>query len=156
MNNSEIVAEKAQILAELRPRFFEIKGAGRGDHDTIQYMADLRKAAEQATGTDYSEKRICGTNKLAVDFYVAEERTIIEIALSLRNPNSEFEKDVIKALMAKEEGFQVQRLFFISKPGGEKRLEQPGAQAIISWAREMHNLDIHVQDLRPPERLEEG
>ncbi|MCG2592211.1 hypothetical protein LZ009_05395 [Ramlibacter sp. XY19] len=71
----------------------------------------------------------------------------MEIALGLPNPQSEFEKDILKAVIAKESGNEVRRLMFISRAGGEKKCSQPGRRAVIAWAREKHDLAIEVHDL---------
>jgi len=139
----------AQQLADIRPTFFAKKGPGAGDDDTNAYMRELRTAVEKATGKDYSEKRICGDNNLAVDFFIEQEETVIEVALSLRNPNCEFERDILKVLMAQEAGIRVKRLVFVAKPGGEKRVRQPSSQAMVAWANRNHKLEIVVRDLQP-------
>jgi len=136
-----------QQLADERPGFFAIKGAGAGDRDTNAFMVELRRRAVAALATDYSERSICGSNKLTVDFYIPDERTVIEVALSLRNPGSEFERDILKALMAAEAGNAVDTLLLISKPGGRKRTDQPGARAIIDWVQAQHGLRVIVHDL---------
>jgi len=150
MSVTDEILALAQQLADLRPTFFTKKGPGAGDDDTNIYMRELRAAVEKATDTDYSEKRICGDNALAVDFFVEHEETVIEIALSLRNPNCEFERDILKVLMAQEAGVRVKRLIFLSKAGGEKRVRQPSSQAMVAWAARNHGLEIIVRDLRSP------
>ena len=82
-----------------------------------------------------------------MDFYVAEEQTIVEVALGLPNPGSEFEKDVQKAIIAQDYGFEVRKLIFISRPGASKKCLQPGRTAIIDWAKSKHRLEIEVHDL---------
>ncbi len=148
MDMTTTVLRLAQEAASSRPAFFEKKGPGVGDRDTNEYMADLRSAVQKATGVDCSEQRICGESNLAVDFYLENEETIVEIALSLRNPNCEFERDILKALMAQDEGYRVARLVFVSKPGGVRRLAQPSSRAIITWVRRNHDLRIEVEDLK--------
>lgn len=71
----------------------------------------------------------------------------VEVALGLPNPLSEFEKDVLKALIAQENGSEVQRLFFISRAGAQKKCSQPGRSAVINWALENHGLQSEVHDL---------
>ena len=118
MSVTDQILTLAQQLADLRPSFFTKKGPGAGDNDTIAYMRELRAAVEESTGTDYAEMRICGDNNLAVDYYIEQELTVIEIALSLRNPNCEFERDILKVLMAQEAGVLVKRLILLAKPVG--------------------------------------
>lgn len=137
----------AQALADERPNFFDTKGPSVGDHDTASFMRELRFRAVLALGADHSEKTICGKNKLCVDFYFPDEETIVEVALGLRNPTSEYERDILKAVMAKDAGNPVSRLLFISKPGAFKRLAQPGAAAIAAWADRSNGIKIEVREL---------
>ena len=82
MSVTEQILTLAQRLADVRPSFFAKKGPGAGDDDTNAYMRELRAAVEKATGKDYAEKRICGDNNLAVDYFIEQEQTVIEIALA--------------------------------------------------------------------------
>ena len=113
----ERLVQLAQSIADERPTFFDIKGPSVGDHDTAAFMSELRARAQTDFGMDCSEKRVCGATNLCVDFYFPNEGTIVEVALGLRNPTSEYERDILKALMAIDEGHQVTRLVFVSKPG---------------------------------------
>ena len=138
----------AQRTVADHPRFFMIQGPGVGDRANLSFMKDLRIRAEKAFGHDFSEKKICGKNNYAVDFYFPREATIVEVALGLRNPRTEFETDVLKAIMAKEVGHRVRHLVFISKLGAEKKCRQPGRMAIRAWAKRNHDIAIAVHDLR--------
>jgi hypothetical protein len=149
MSVTNLILALAQQLADARPTFFARKGPGEGDDDTLAYMRELRAAAMKATGKEYAERRICGDNNLAVDYYIDQEETVIEIALSLRNPNCEFERDILKVLMAQEAGVPVKRIVFLAKPGGVKRVGQPSSQAMVAWAARNHGLEIIVRDLQP-------
>jgi hypothetical protein len=93
MGQVEKVIELAQQLAEETPGFFEVKGAGVGDRATNAFMVELRKRAAATLGEDLAERCICGENNLAVDFFFPEEAAVLEVAFSLRNPASEFERD---------------------------------------------------------------
>ncbi|HWZ90245.1 MAG TPA: hypothetical protein VNW92_15385 [Polyangiaceae bacterium] len=137
----------AQRVANLQPGFFDVKSSARGDDATSAYMRDLRSAVEAQLGRGYSEHRICGDHRLAMDFFIERDRTVIEVAFGLRNSNSEFERDILKVLMAREAGVEVRRLVFIAKPGGEKRVSQASSRAIVEWAARNHQLEIAVRDL---------
>jgi len=147
MTKTEELFHIAQQIADERPNFFEKKGAGKGDRDTNSFMAELRSRAEQLFGRDFSEKRICGDTNLAVDFFIPDEGTIIEVALSLRNPGSEFERDILKAIMAKEEGEQVRHLVFVSKPGAMRRHQQPSSIAMQTWVKKNYGIDVTIWEL---------
>ena len=149
MNKAEQIFRLAQELCDERQDFFDIKGPSVGDHDTASFMKELRARAMLALNTDYAEKKICGKNNLCVDYYFPEEETIIEIALGLRNPTSEYERDILKAIMAKDSDNPVTHLLFISKPGARKRLAQPGAAAMAAWAERNHRIKIEIRELAP-------
>ena len=139
--------ELAKDLADKTYGFLDVKGPGIGNHATNQFISQLGQVAIREFGSDYSEKGICGDNSLAVDFYFPDEGVIVEVALGLKNPNTEFEKDILKAIMAKSIGFKVKKLVFIAKPGGAKKCNQPGRVAFKSWLSESNNIEIEVLDL---------
>lgn len=110
-------------------------------------MLELRKRAVEAFNVDFSEKRICGENNLAVDFFFEDEATIVEIALGLHNPLSELERDIFKAIIANDNGYTVRTLLFVSKPGAKARCEQPAAQAIRAWVQTNCDVEIEIYEL---------
>lgn len=137
----------ATDLAGSSKNFQAVRGPGDGDRATHAFMRRLRELAIGAFGQDYSEKRICGQNSLAVDFYIEDERAVVEVALGLPNPASEFEKDILKAIMAQEAGNRVDKIVFISRAGAKKKCAQPGRRAFSQWAQSKHGLAIEVHDL---------
>jgi hypothetical protein len=147
--SSDRLLELAQSLADEWGQFFEKKGPGAGDLDTNAFMKELRARARNAFGQDYSEQRICGDSKLAPDFYFPEEETIVEVAMGLRNPYSEFERDILKAILAQVSSHPVRRLVFLSKPGARARISQPGLTAIANWATTAHGIQIEVREFSP-------
>ena len=127
--------------------FQTVRGPGDGDRSTQSFIRQLGDRAHEVFGEDYSEKRICGETNYAVDFYFPDEATIVEVALGLPNPNTEFEKDMLKALIARDSGHEVRRLYFISRPGAKKKCSQPGRAALMQWAETKHDLVIEIHDL---------
>jgi hypothetical protein len=142
-----------QDLAAMNPEFQAVLGPGVGDKATGKFMRRLRERASVHFGNDYSEKQICGQNALSVDFYFPKEQTIVEVALGLPNSTTEFGKDILKAIMAKETGQAVIRLIFISRAGAIKKCSQPGRSAMKVWAESKHGLTIEVHDLPGEPRI---
>lgn len=138
----------AREIASGNPEFQAALGPGAGNLATNAFLQEIQKRARiEFDGADFCEQKVCGDNALAVDFYFPEEATIVEVALGLPNPASEFEKDVLKAIMAQELGHEVKRLFFISRPGAARKCSQPGRVAVKKWALENHQLQIEVHEL---------
>lgn len=139
--------ELAKRVANSNPEFQFVKGPGAGNRATNGFLREIRKLALDEFGEDFSEQRICGQTSQAVDFYFPAEGTIVEVALGLPNPASEFEKDILKAIMAKENGCRIRQLVFISRPGSAQMCQQPGRVGFISWARARHGISIKIYEL---------
>ena len=142
----------AQKFAEVTPGFFETKGPGIGDKAANEFMDKLNASAKEMFGQDFSQRKICGENKFAPDFYFPEEQTVVEFAFGLDKPMNEYERDIFKCLLAQDHGYKIRKLVLVSKSGGQARLSAPGPKAIKEWAGRMHDLEIEVWDLLPPEQ----
>jgi hypothetical protein len=150
------VIRLAQDLTAAYPNFFTIKGPGVGDKETNSFISTLRKSAEAALNGDHSEKAIFSTLlpldqsvSIRVDYWFPEEETILEIALGLRNPLSEFERDVLKAVTARDAGLQVSKLVLLAKPDALKRQSQPWYRHIRDWAKG-RGVEVLVFELEAP------
>lgn len=139
--------EIARDLACQTEAFFDTKGPGVGNHATNRFISSLGRLAAERFGEDHSEKHICGPNALAVDFYFPNDGVIVEVALGLKNPATEYEKDILKAIMAKELGNKVNKLVFITKPGGSKKCNQPGRVAVKEWLLSSNRIEIEILEL---------
>lgn len=148
MTKTQQIISMANEIAGTTPDFHKIKGPGTGDKANHVFMATLQSRARDTFGKDYAEKQISGDIKSAVDFYIPEEKTIIEIALTLRVPLSEFQKDIFKALLARDNGVEVEHLVFVAKPGARKRHQEPASQAIIHWLKKHYSINVTIEELK--------
>jgi hypothetical protein len=141
----------AQEIVEETPDFFVAIGEGAGNLRSNAFMKQLRGRAKSTFSRDYSEARLCGDNKLAVDFYSPEEETVVEAAGMLSAPNSEYEKDIFKCLLAQEKGATIHKLVFLAKPGAARVHNQPGRSAIARFVLSRFDIQIIVEELVDPE-----
>jgi hypothetical protein len=140
----------AQAIAERTPGFFRAIGPGGGNLRSNAFMAALNDSATQIFGHDYSEANLCGDNKLAIDFYFPDEETAVEIAGMLSAPNSEYEKDIFKCLLAQDRGCHIRKLMFIAKPGAAKVHSSPGRGAIAQFVAKRFGIEIALEELVDP------
>jgi hypothetical protein len=141
-------------LANRTPDFYKVKNAGLGDRASNEFMKSLRQLAKSAFGLDFSEKKVCKDTKHAFDFYIPEEASVVEIALSLHNPASEYEKDIFKCLLAREEGLEVKSLLFVAKPGAMVRHDAAGSKSIRELVWKHFAVWVDILELLPPEEAE--
>ena len=113
-------------------------------------MHALRQRVRENLGEGFDEKRICGETKFSVDFYIPNERAVVEIELSARNPHTNFERDVFKCLLATDAGNSVEKLVILGKPGTVKRLSMPDHLAIREWLKRNHGIEVEVVELAVP------
>ncbi len=139
-----------QEIVEETPDFFVAIGEGAGNLRSNAFMTKLRSHAKSIFSRDYSEARLCGDNKLAVDFYFPEEETVVEVAGMLSAPNSEYEKDIFKCLLAQEKGATIHKLVFLAKPGAARVHNQPGTSAIARFVLSRFDIQIIVEELVDP------
>lgn len=138
----------AQGIADQTSGFFEKKGPGVGDHATGAFVRGLRQLAKEVFGTDYSEKVACKAAGFRFDFFFPDEGTAVEFAFGLHNPNSEFERDILKCILAIENGCDVRKLILVGKPGAIARLSAPAPKAIVALVGKRFDLTIEVLELR--------
>jgi hypothetical protein len=151
---SETLLLLAQELAERTSGFFEKKGPGLGDHATGLFVRSLRQLAHEVFGADYSEKIVCKGAGFRFDFFFPDEGTAVEFAFGLHNPNSEFERDILKCILAIEDGCPVRKLILVGKPGAIVRLSAPAPKAIVALVGKRFELTVEVLELRisqPPD-----
>ena len=150
MSRPDELFELAQKIADERPAFFDPKGkgAGEGNKATNDFMKKLKERARvEFRCAHLAEQPICGNNEFKVDFYFPEEKTIVEVALSLWNFGSEFEKDIIKAILALRNNHPVNKLLFIYKRRGKENITTRSRQSIIDWVREDYKIDVVLKEL---------
>ena len=144
------VFELARSLAAQTPGFDERRGPGldAGDGMTQGFLKVLDAKVKECWPVAVERQKPVGKGVgYTFDYYIESEQAAVEIALSLRNPLSEFEKDVFKAILAKKNGLPLRSLILIGKKGAAKRLGAPGPSAIIAWAARDQGVTIEVKDL---------
>jgi hypothetical protein len=147
----ELLCCIAQELAEQTPGFFDKKGPGIGDHATAAFVRSLRTLARDTFEHDFSEKSVCSLAGFRFDYFFPEEAVAVEFAFGLHNPNSEFERDIFKCLLAIEDGCQVRKLILMGKPGAIAKLSAPAPRAIIAFVNKRYGLEVDVLELQVPQ-----
>jgi hypothetical protein len=150
MTKTQIIHNLAQQVADELPDMFRKKGPGEGNLFTNQYMSRLNAAVAATVGKSYVEQKICDPTDQCVDFYVPEESTIIEVELSLYNVHTNLDRDIFKALLAKDAGHRVATLLLIGKEPAKERHTQPASRALIDFVKRHHDLNVVIEDIKKP------
>jgi hypothetical protein len=135
---------------------FVARGQGAGNRVTNSALARINERVLTELGPGVTQRLLCNGNRQAVDFYLRDEGTIVELEFSLTNPYPCLEKDLFKALLAKDAGADVRRLVLIGDPGSRKRLNAPAPRAIMAFVERAHGLAVTVVELQPHPALPEN
>jgi hypothetical protein len=111
-------------------------------------MAQLNQWVAAEFGRDYVEPKLCGTRQ-SVDFFVPPEQVVLEVELSLSRSHNNFERDILKVLLAKDRGVDVSTLLLLGDHGSVARHAEPASRAVIAWVRKHYGLRVLVHDLGP-------
>jgi len=110
----ETVVQMARTLVADWPRFSPMLPPEVARHGIRAFKTELRSRAFAHFCVDYAEKPICGGN-LTLDYLIGN--AAVEIAMDLREENSEFERDILRVLIAESELNTISHLLFLAKPG---------------------------------------
>ena len=137
-----------QEVADSFPEMFIKKGPGVGNKFTNEYMALLNSRVKQKLGDGYVEQRICKDTKQNVDFYIREERVVIEVELALYNVHTNLDWYFLIFLLARYDGEKIDRLLLVGKEPAKERHKQPASRSVIDWVRKNHNLEVLIEDIK--------
>jgi hypothetical protein len=148
MNVTSKLIDLARSEARKIHKFNEPLGPGKGNKRSNDFTRRLRWLAETRlqSAIQAEHPTISGAN-YRFDYFIPSEKTVIEIALSLHNANTEFEKDIMKVLLAKYHGLDIRRLVFLGKTGSESRMQEAGPAALKAYAKSKYKLIIDVIEI---------
>ncbi|MBU2530059.1 MAG: hypothetical protein KKD35_03370 [Elusimicrobia bacterium] len=149
MKKYEILIETAQKLMEDEARVGRLtkEGPGKRNRNVSYFINKLSERSKIIFKKDFSKKYICGDQIHEVHFYFPDEGAIVNVSFALHRPNSELEKGVLKALMAKENKNDVKHVVFLAIPGALTKCRRKEPQAIIDWIREKHGIEISIVEM---------
>lgn len=152
--NTKLIADKvyrmAQQIATHIPGFHKRRGPGKkaGNRVTDRFLAALDDRVRRRWKTECRiQEPVVDGLAYRFDYFIPSEKTVVEIALSLRNAVTEFEKDIFKAILARAAHKPVRRLLLIGKQGAVKRQGAPGPTAIKKWVKQQCGIEVQVKEL---------
>ncbi len=139
----------ADTIATEVPEFQTAKAAGR-QAVTKCFMKRLRKAVQSdPTLQCRSEEPVLRGSppmaRLCFDFYIPPEQTAVEFALGAGV--REFEKDLLKAILAKDDGKPIHRLVLAVRRGKMPKMTVAARRAMVAYVGKRLGLQVHFREL---------
>jgi hypothetical protein len=121
--------------------------AGAGDSYTREVIDHLKCMVLEEFGPGVANQFLSKANRQAVDFWLEDEQTILEVEYSLWSSEPLLEREVFKALLAKEAGKDVRQLILIGDPGSARRWQMPTPRSVMEWVERRHGLRVQIWEL---------
>lgn len=151
MTKAERIFQLAQKDADAY-RMFKARRAGAGPPYINEVINHLKFLVVQEFGTGVANQFLSKENCQSVDFWLEDEQTIMEIEFNTFSSPPVLEKEVFKALLAKDAGKDVRRLVLIGDPGSLLLSQAPTPVSIINWVKRRHQIQVQIWELKDKDR----
>lgn len=121
--------------------------AGSGNSYTREVIDHLKFVVIEEFGPGAVNQFLSEANRQSVDFWLEDEQTIMEVEYSMWSADPSLEKEVFKALLAKDAGKDVRQLILIGDPGTVRRWQAPTPRSVMNWVERRHRIRVQVWEL---------
>jgi hypothetical protein len=147
MTRAEHIFQLAQEGADAY-RMFALRRAGAAAPFVNEVTNHLKFLVSQKFGVEAVNQSLNQASRQTVDFWLADEHTIMEMEFNILSSPPVLEREIFKALLARDAGKDVRHLILIGDPGALELLQSPTAAAIINWAERHHQIRVQVWELK--------
>lgn len=127
--------------------FFGARKQGSGTAYTKEVIDALDYLVMEEMGAGIVNQFLCKESRQMVDFWLPDEHAIVELELNLAGATPLLEKEVVKALLAKDAGQDVRHLILIGDPGSVQRHQSSTAKAVMHWVERQHQIRVEIWEL---------
>lgn len=142
MNKAQRIFQLAQESADTY-HMFRARRAGAGTVYVDEIINHLKRLVAHELGAGVVNQFLSKENDQSVDFWLEDEQVIMEMEFNILSSPPVLEKEVFKALLAKDAGKDVRHLILIGDPGSVLLLQAPLPASIVNWME--RHFQIHVQ-----------
>lgn len=147
MKKAERILQLAQEAANSY-RIFALRSSGAATPFVNEVISHLKSVVAQELGAAVVSQVLNQASHQTVDFWLEDEFTILEIEFNILSSPPVLEKEIFKALLAKDAGKDVRRLILIGDPGSLMLSEIPTAVALRDWLERRHQIRVEIWELK--------
>ena len=152
MSKAERIFQLAQQGSDAY-RMFKARRAGAGTCYINEVINHLKFQVEQEFGTGVVSQFLSKENRQSVDFWLEDEQTILEVEFNILSSPPVLEKEVFKALLAKDAGKDVRHLILIGDPGSALLSKAPTPASVMNWVERRHQIRVQIWELKDRNEL---
>jgi hypothetical protein len=147
MTKAERIFQLAQEGADAY-RMFKARRAGAGMVYVNEVINHLKYLVSEEFGAGVVNQFLSSENRQSVDFWLEDEQTIMEVEFNLLSSPPVLEREVFKALLAKDAGKDVRHLVLIGDPGSVLLSQTPAPVSVINWVERRHQIRVQIWELQ--------
>lgn len=129
-------------------RMFKGRRSGGGTAYVSEVINHLKFMVAEEFGGNTINQFLSKENRQSVDFWLEDEQTIMEMEFNIISSPPVLEKEIFKALLAKDAGKDVRNLILIGDPGSVLLSQSPTPLSIINWVERRHQIRVQILELR--------
>ena len=147
LSKAERIFQLAQDGADAY-HMFKARRAGAGSPYVNEVINHLKFLVVQEFGAGAVNQFLSKETRQSVDFWLEDEQTMIEMEFNILSSPPVLEKEVFKALLAKDAGNDVRHLILIGDPGSALLVQAPTPASIINWVERRHQIRVQIWELK--------
>jgi hypothetical protein len=147
MSKAERIFQLAQEGADSYG-MFNARRDGAGTLFIDEVINHLKFLVIEEFGTGVVNQFLSKENRQSVDFWLEDEQTIMEMEFNILSSPLVLEKEIFKALLAKEAGKDVRHLILIGDPGSALLSHAPTPESVINWVERRHQIRVQIWELK--------
>ena len=147
MSKAERIFQLAQEVVSSYD-ILNARRAGSGNHYTREVIDHLKSLVIEEFGAGVANQFLSQKNRQSVDFWLEDEQTIAEVEFSMLSFSPVLEKEVFKALLAKDAGKDVRHLILIGDPGSGERYQTPTPRSVMDWVERHYQIRVQIWELK--------
>jgi hypothetical protein len=147
MDKAERIFQLAQQGADAYG-MYKARRAGGGTPYISEVINHLKFLVVQEFGAEAVDQFLGKESHQSVDFWLEDEQTIVEMEFDVFSSPPVLEKEIFKALLAKDAGKDVRHPILIGDPGSALLSRAPTPSSIIDWVARHHQIKVRVWELK--------
>lgn len=146
MSKAERIFQLAQEVAASYD-LLHARRVGSGNSYTREVIDHLKSVVIEELGPEVANQFLSKANRQSVDFWIEDEQTIMEVEYSLWSSDPSLEREVFKALLARDAGKDVRHLILIGDPGTVRQWQTPTPQSVVNWVNRHYQIRVQIWEL---------
>ena len=147
MKKTERILQLAQENANSY-RIFALRRSGAATPFVNEVINHLKFVVAQELGGGVVNQTLNQASHQTVDFWLEDEFTILQMEFNILSSPPVLEREIFKALLAKDAGMDVRYLILIGDPGSVMIAQTPTAIALKDWVERRHQIQVQIWELK--------